>query len=266
LITSAFPPALGELWRKHFYDAIRVSLSLDEKADISSRDLLRSFFADNGTVTKKLLDDATLKIKGNDCVIFGAGPSLEEDLKGLQNYILRKRPVIVAADGAADALALHEIIPDIIVSDLDSCSFKNLKACSQNGVVFAHAHGDNMNLVRAIVPKLGENKIGTTQVETKKPVYDFGGFTDGDRACFVTSFFSPRKLVIAGMDFGTGEGEFSLNRYGQPKNPKRPLKLEWGKKSLEFLIENSPSIRFLNVTAQGVEIRGLSKVPYSVVI
>jgi 2-amino-4-hydroxy-6-hydroxymethyldihydropteridine diphosphokinase len=249
-------PSLGESWRRQFYGQIRNSLGLDESKDRGSRDLLCSLLLGRH-------EPVELAIKRKDCIVFGAGPSLEFDIRGLEGFVSSKQPVIIAADGAADALNKSGIKPAIIVSDLDSCSPTVLQDCSKAGSVFVHAHGDNQDLIRAIVPNLGPEVVGTTQVETRDPVYNYGGFTDGDRACFVVSYFGPRRIVIAGMDFGYEEGKYSVNRYEQPPNPKRPLKLEWGRRSLEYLIsESKGTIRFENVTKFGVEIDGAAKLRY----
>lgn len=253
--TLSISPELGESWKKIFYGQIRDSLGLDEEADRRSRDLLASLLRD------RPFRDVRSLLEDNKCIVFGAGPSLEADIEGLRNYISEVKPVIIGADGAADALIKARINPQVVVSDLDSCLQESLQTCSRNGFVFSHAHGDNQDLIRAIVPGLGAGTIGTTQVETKTPVYNFGGFADGDRACFVASYFRPRKIIIAGMDYGIEEGRYSKNRYGRPANPKRPLKLDWGKKSLEFLISNSGT-RFENVTKFGVEISGAKRVSY----
>ncbi len=251
---------LGELWRKTFYSPIVRSLALDEKTDLASRDLLYSFLAKSDLgLFPKVSDILTDKVT----IIFGAGPSLQADIEGLSKFISESGPIIIAADGAAEALVQENFFPDIIVSDLDSCSVKTLKQCSENGFLFIHSHGDNQDLLRKIVPLIPENRFGTTQVSSRLPVVNFGGFTDGDRACYVTSFFNPSRIVIGGMDFGTEEGEFSKNRYSKAINPSRATKLEWGKRSLEFLVPRCPSIRFQNVTKNGVEIEGVPIVSYS---
>lgn len=253
-------PELGEVWQKRFYSFIRDSLGLNEKADIRSRDLLYSLLL--GSDYKRCLSEISKETQGRESIVFGAGPSLQSDIDGLREHIRKKSPLLVAADGAAEALREFGLVSDLIISDLDSCSLDTLRICALNGYVFAHAHGDNVELIRTIVPKLPKNSLGTTQVHTKIPVYNFGGFTDGDRACYVTSFFRPTSIVIAGMDFGDVEGEYSVNKYDLISNPKRPLKLEWGKKSLEFLITIRPEIQFRNVTKYGLEIRGAKKTLY----
>ena len=42
-----------------------------------------------------------------------------------------------------------------------------------------------------------------------KNVFLWGGFTDGDRACYVVTAYSPREIILAGMDFGDVVGKWS---------------------------------------------------------
>jgi uncharacterized Rossmann fold enzyme len=72
-----------------------------------------------------------------------------------------------------------------------------------------HAHGDNITQVRRILPKLSERVIGTTQVEPFGKLYNFGGFTDGDRAAFIAHELGASKIWLAGMDLGTKIGKRS---------------------------------------------------------
>jgi 2-amino-4-hydroxy-6-hydroxymethyldihydropteridine diphosphokinase len=252
---------MGELWRRTFYSRIKHSLGLDERADVESRDLLYELLL--GDSDRTSLEKVRSRIDQRDAVVFGAGPSLESDLRGLKDYLEKVHPVIIAADGAADALREYGRIPDLIVSDLDSCSVNILKQTLQDGFVFAHAHGDNMDLIKTIIPQIkSRNLIGTTQVESRDLIRNFGGFTDGDRACYIAASFGPSKIILAGMDFGDKEGSYSINRYSSTQNPKRPQKLGWGVISLEFLIRNSPALPFRNVTKLGVEIRGAPRLEY----
>ena len=206
------------------------------------------------------------KIETRDTIIFGAGPSLESDLDGIKDYISRKKPAVIAADGAAEALVEVGITADIVVSDLDSCPVETLIDSCNKGLVFVHGHGDNHQLVRAIVPQLACRKLGTTQVEPRQHIRNFGGFTDGDRACFIAAFFKPSRIVLAGMDFGDKEGRYSVNRYNVSDNPRRVLKLQWGKKSLEYLIQYARSIKFQNVTRHGMEVEGAGRISYEELI
>jgi uncharacterized Rossmann fold enzyme len=250
---------LGAQWRARFYSLIKQSLNLDENRDRLSRDTLWEILRPRDAPSLQELRG----FEGKTTVVFGSGPSLVSDLAGLRPFLKEKNPRIVAADGAADALAENEFDPDVTVSDLDSCSEATLKKNSEAGFVFAHGHGDNIDLVKKIVPKLGHGTFGTTQVEPRAPIENFGGFTDGDRACFIASALLPSSIILAGMDFGKEEGKFSVNRYSAQGNSQRILKLDWGRKSLEYLISQKTNIRFYNVTKFGLEIAGSMRVQYA---
>jgi hypothetical protein len=53
-----------------------------------------------------------------------------------------------------------------------------------------------------------------------------------------------------------------VNRYSARSNSQRILKLDWGRKSLEYLISQKTNIKFYNVTQFGVEIAGSTRVKY----
>ncbi|MDG6906333.1 MAG: DUF115 domain-containing protein [Nitrososphaerota archaeon] len=235
-------------------------LGFDKSRDEEARDVLSNLLT---TEKAELIQKVSDKIMGKEVIMFGAGPSLESDIKGLYEFVNQRHPTVVAADGAADALYVNSIIPSIVVSDLDSCTQNNLERCSHEGLVFVHAHGDNTQLVKRIVPSLGSNVIGTTQVSSVANVTNYGGLTDGDRACFVVCDFHPLALIVAGMDFGKIEGRYSVSKHNQIQNLNRPTKLTIGRESLEFLIKSRPEIRYQNVTKFGEEIKGARRVNYS---
>lgn len=251
---------LGKKWFEIYYRNISESLDYSEERDASSRDALSAILS-----AKEIIEPDTISgiFENRIAVMFGAGPSLESDLRGLMKFLKESGAPVVAADGAADALYEAGVVPALTVSDLDSCSVQNLEKNSREGFVFAHAHGDNANLIEKIVPKLDKRVFGTTQVGSVDHVLNFGGLTDGDRACFATSAYNPRAIVIAGMDYGVQEGLYSKSRYGNKMAPLRPVKLALGKKSLEFLVANRKDILFYNVTKYGEEIIGTKRLNYS---
>lgn len=258
------PNNLGDTWYRKFHDRIASSLKIDAGRDRISRDILSKLL--NQFDRERILEALRPILYNQVAFVFGAGPSLDSDIAGVKDAIDRNRPVIVAADGAADALYEVGLEPRMLVTDLDSCSLESLQLNSRHGCVFVHAHGDNIELVRRVVPSLGSNTFGTTQVESVRNVWNFGGFTDGDRACYVANYFSPSCIVIAGMDFGSEEGHHSKSRYEKYANPNRRTKMIWGKKSLEFLVQKRPDIRFLNITKFGEELDGVEKKSYEVLI
>ncbi|WP_423791984.1 6-hydroxymethylpterin diphosphokinase MptE-like protein [Methanocaldococcus indicus] len=144
-------------------------------------------------------------IKDKDVYILGAGPSIFKHRYRIKN------PNVVA-DGACRALLEIGKVPDIIVSDLDG-DIEALLECNKKGsVIFVHAHGDNIEKIKKIVPKL-KNVVPTHQVPNLKleNLYYFGGFTDGDRACYISYHLGAKKLILGGMDFGDKISKYSRN-------------------------------------------------------
>ncbi|MDK2854483.1 MAG: 2-amino-4-hydroxy-6-hydroxymethyldihydropteridine diphosphokinase [Thermococcaceae archaeon] len=135
--------------------------------------------------------------------VFGAGPGLENIL-GKEKF----GGTLIAADGATSALLEQDIVPDVIVTDLDG-RFEDIKRANELGAYVAvHAHGDNMDKLRAHVPAL-KNVLGTCQTEPLDIVHNFGGFTDGDRAVFLAEELGAREIILVGFDFGEIVGKWS---------------------------------------------------------
>ena len=253
---------LAEKWLDYIYPLAVDKLGYSSEKDSKARDELNFLLRKREDFTELFARLASFK--GRDAFVFGAGPSLKEDLMDLYPVVRNKKALVVAADGAADALFERMIIPDVTVSDLDSCSLEVLRAQSESRSLFVHSHGDNIEMMKEIIPMFGGSVLGTTQVKSKGKVKNTGGLTDGDRACYIASAFEPRRVVIAGMDFGVKEGEYSKSKTEtrNEKNhlAKRKIKLELGRASLEFLIKESRAIKFYNITRHGVRIKGATHV------
>ncbi len=74
-----------------------------------------------------------------------------------------------------------------------------------------HAHGNNFDQILKYTNKF--NKIlGTTQSKPFSNLYNFGGFTDGDRAVFLAIALNAEKIILAGMDFGK-----IITKYSRPE-------------------------------------------------
>lgn len=135
-------------------------------------------------------------IEGKDVLVCGNAPTLADDLGAfvLENYI------IIVADGATEFLMNAGIVPDIIVTDLDGNVEKEISANQMGSVTVVHAHGDNTDKLKKYVPRLN-GVIGTTQSVPMYNVYNFGGFTDGDRSVYLAREFNAAKIELAGFDF-----------------------------------------------------------------
>jgi 2-amino-4-hydroxy-6-hydroxymethyldihydropteridine diphosphokinase len=166
------------------------------------------------------LPEADAQVRGRDVVVFGNAPTLDRELDGLQE----KDAVLLAADGATTVLLKHGIIPDIIVTDLDGFFPDILKANQEGCIVVVHAHGDNLDALQRYVPLL-ERVIGTAQCRPPPGLYNFGGFTDGDRCVFLAKELGAASIKLVGFDFED-----------ESVTPRKRRKLVWAKWLIELAI------------------------------
>lgn len=129
-------------------------------------------------------------------LVCGNGPGLSRELESvdLENY------VIIAADGATTSVMDIGRIPDIIVTDLDGDIETEIAASEQGSIVVVHAHGNNIGKLIKYVPKI-KNIIGSTQAAPLQNIFNFGGFTDGDRAVYVAHEFKAACINLIGFTF-----------------------------------------------------------------
>lgn len=193
---------------------------------------------------------------GKDALICGAGPSLERDLSLLKDNELLRDFVKISADGATSALLELGHISDVIVTDLDGNLSDILQATSKGALPVIHAHSDNIPLLRTYLPKF-ERALGTTQVLPTCNVYNFGGFTDGDRCVFLADAMGTRSIILVGMDFGKEIGKYSKKEKVNYQSKRKKLKI--GKKLLEWHSSKSNS-HLYNFTSQGETIVGFEDI------
>lgn len=192
-------------WQPIYQDIVK-RLNLDSIMDIRATQLLTELLKD--IYPKPLLQLLEQRIRNRTVVICGAGPSLEQHVQTLRERSDYQDLVFVAADGAVSLLIEQNCACDIIVTDLDG-DYNHIKQTLQNGALgIIHGHGDNMDKIREMVPNLG-SVLGSTQVEPTERAFLWGGFTDGDRACYVVINYAPRMIILAGMDFGKVVGKWS---------------------------------------------------------
>jgi len=236
-----------------WYDRIIKTFGYDAKRDQYATEVL-SRLLENTSITRFQLK---WKIYGKPTLVFGAGPSLEEDIKHLLASGLLDKFVLIAADGATTALLeIAKTVPDIVVTDLDGRINDLFRANVAGSTMVVHGHGDNINLLQKYVPKY-RDKIGTTQTMPRPNVYNFGGFTDGDRAVFLASEMEAKAIVLAGMDFGQSIGKYSKQKIKSLEVKK--LKLNMGKELLEWL-STKTRIPLYNITTHGENITGFNNI------
>jgi 2-amino-4-hydroxy-6-hydroxymethyldihydropteridine diphosphokinase len=191
------------------------------------------------------------KIQNSKALVIGAGPSIEEST--VQDYILEicncrkeksdtamsENPVVITADGATEMCLDLGIIPDFVVTDLDGDYESLVRADSGGSIMVIHAHGDNFDKITSQVPYFS-NIVGTTQNFPLKNVYNFGGFTDGDRSVSIAIEFLAREILLVGMDFDSEIGFFSKRK--MPNLELKKQKLQIGKYLVGMLLENSGAL------------------------
>jgi len=246
--------SLKEWWP--WYNKIINTFGYDRSKDQLATDVL-SHLISSRPVALQQLEELLL---GKPVLVFGAGPSLEEDLQQIAKENLLKKCAVIAADGATTALLkLAKAVPNVVVTDLDGDINDLLHADRLGSVMVVHGHGDNINQLRRYVPKF-KNVIGTTQVEPRPNVYNFGGFTDGDRAVYLATAMGAKLLALAGMDLGQVVGMYSKKKVKSVETKISKLKI--CKELLEWLASRA-DIPFYNVTGRGESIEGFTRIRYS---
>lgn len=216
-----------------YYQEIRSKFGYSTEKDQNSAYLLSE------KIKRKYLDPNILrkKIQGKSVFVIGSGPDLKEYLQ----LIKKNRTVIkIVANGTVKFLIENGIKPDIVVTDLDGDPKFLYKAEKIGAVMVVHAHGDNITNIEKLVPKF-KNVLGTTQVMPVKNVYNFGGFTDGDRAVFLAEEFGAKEIILVGMSFDGSIGEYSKS---VDNIDIKKEKLKVAKKLLQTLAKNSRSILY----------------------
>lgn len=177
---------------KWIYDEIVRDFGFDRKKDEDAARILNEFL---------MLRDEKVNIerliRGRDVLVCGDGPSLRYDVSLLDNG---RGKTFIAADGATSTLLAKDILPHIVVSDLDGNMDDIIYANKMGAAVVVHAHGDNVEALRKFVPKL-RNVIGTTQAKPFGKLFNFGGFTDGDRCVFLAKELGAASVTLLGFDF-----------------------------------------------------------------
>jgi len=218
-------------WNSRYREILK-EFNYNKKKDTESALLLDSILGDGKNI-KKIHE----LIKNQNVFVIGAGPSLSYAIPVLQHF---KKTVTIVADSAIKPLIDNGIKPDIIVTDLDGDE-ETLRKIGKSKVIFVvHAHGDNISKLNLIGNF--KNCVGTTQTKPFGRIQNFGGFTDGDRAVFLASYFKAKKIILFGMDFGKRIGKYSNTK---PSGRKIKLKkLRKGKSLLEWLALKTKSELF----------------------
>ena len=219
-----------EAWEPLYQEILEdfgFSRERDEEAGNLLFDLLKSV-----QNSSEILAMASEHVGCQFVVICGNAPTLADEVKSFLYSCSQPNRVFIAADGATSVLLKTGIVPDIIVTDLDGCMDDILRANEMGSIVVVHAHGDNQDLLREYVPKL-RNVIGTTQTRPPYGLYNFGGFTDGDRCVYFAKYLGASDIKLIGFDFD----DMSVT-------PRKHKKLAWARRLIELaLYDEAPQFK-----------------------
>jgi uncharacterized Rossmann fold enzyme len=181
------------------YTDILLHFSFSRAEDERSAKLLASLVEQDALLEAKNLIQTAEQI-----LVCGNAPRLRDELHALKlSDSNREKMILIAADGASLILHAECLTPDIIVTDLDGiCDTREIiYSMNRNGTILViHAHGDNTQLIQSFVPFCPGPIICTTQAEPFSHVYNFGGFSDGDRAVFFAHALGATKVILCGFD------------------------------------------------------------------
>ena len=205
------------------YDEICSDFSFDPEDDIRSAELMASLLCGKGV---ECLEELRGRELSGTALLCGGAARLVDDLPAEWDD-----GPIVAADGAISALRERRVLPDIIVTDLDGDVEAQVDANRRGSVVFVHAHGDNMPALERWVAEFPGVVVGTCQCAPVEGVFNFGGFTDGDRAACILGEFGITEVALAGFDL-----ESPSPKPGRSSAVKR-RKLDWAGRIIAMLSE-----------------------------
>jgi uncharacterized membrane-anchored protein len=137
------------------------------------------------------IPDLRTRIAGRHALVVARGYHYHEDLQALRSYIREFKPVIIAVDGAANALIEAGYWPHMIVGDMDSVSDKALRSGAEI-VVVAYRNGYAPGLARV-------QDLGVESLTCPAPG------TSEDVAVLIAEEAGASLIVTVGMRFGLVE-------------------------------------------------------------
>ena len=204
-------------WWWKFQEEISVQFGFSkDREDVVSR-LITGLKQNNSSIRDS--------IEKKDLVLVGAG---------LQSSIEIPSSNVIVADGALRACLEQDILPSLIVTDLDGYIPDILWARKKGSKVILHAHGDNIARVFQYLSAINPNCITTTYPSVSSNCW--GGFTDGDRALMMSLSLNCNTIRMMGFDYSM------IGDYSGDYSPRKLEKLAWAQKIVEACIERTNKI------------------------
>lgn len=205
------------------YDVIRGEFGFPKNRDEAAAALLDMLLAGK----RDGFEELSSLVRGNTVYVVAPGPGARGGIEELRPAL--ENSVTVAADAALNIMLESGLEPHAVFTDLDGAGplLKRFR-----GLQVIHAHGDNMDLLCSLVPRIEAPTVGTVQVYPRGRTRVLGGFTDGDRAVSAACWLGARRVALVGWDLGAQE-------YFKPGRMVNMLakakKLSWARRILGFL-------------------------------
>jgi uncharacterized Rossmann fold enzyme len=202
-----------ETWEP-IYDEILADMGYSRREDERSAQELAKILRRVGSIS---LVQLRKSIAGERIVVTG-GALRQEDV----NSIPRFR--IIATGQSIPLLQRNGRSSAVLVTDLDGDLKSQKVECRKGAIAVVHAHGNNIDLQEEVEDFKGK-LVGTCQCRPVLPLYNFGGFTDGDRAVALALAMGATKVLLAGFRFDEP----------MPNTESKRKKLVWAKRIIDLL-------------------------------
>ena len=208
-----------EVWAP-LYKRICEDFGFSPSEDLKSAKKLAVILGDRGI-------SALARTRGkvpSSVLVCGGSESLQDELSSMtiDRYL-------VAADSATSVVLEAGLRVDMIVTDLDGIVEDQISANANGTTVFIHAHGDNQPALARYAGRFLGPVVGTCQCPPPLGLFNFGGFTDGDRAACICAELGAKEMLLAGFDF-----ENPSEKPGKSQDVKK-RKLRWARSILDEL-------------------------------
>lgn len=252
-------------------------LGFSQQDDMTSRDLLREIILSKKNYDLNAILDGfkSLMDRFDRILIFGGGIGSRIFLEKLKEYSgtknnykqLLEQFLIIGIDGATNLLSNFGVIPHIIFTDLDGIIADFVDKPEFLDTFFiVHAHGDNRDKIIGFKEfiKIHPKIIGSTQNDSNPPVFNYGGFTDGDRSLFFLRNFisSDQNIYLIGFDFGDMVGSHSKPSMDSDfiADAIKKKKLHYGKDLIERIVGDNEPWRIYSVELNHEGLLNLPKI------
>jgi hypothetical protein len=206
------------VWKPLYLKIVR-DFNYSLKADLESAAVLANIVDPSKIPRFRTIAD----LIGERVSICGAADLLEAELGNLSMH-----RTIISAGSATERLMVQGIVPDVVVTDLDGDVERQIEASVEGSLVFVHAHGDNIDDIMENVPRFTGPIVPTVQCQPFGYVYNFGGFTDGDRAYFIVKHFGAADIELVGWD------TITVGRKGDIDLSVKKKKLIWAERLMNM--------------------------------